>query len=336
MKILVTGGTGLVGSQIVRRLVAAGHTVRILRRPDSPVDLLGEAAAAVEHHIGDVTDRGSVFDSMSGVSAVFHVAGAVGLEGKRSRARLFGVNAAGTAAVADAALDRGVERLVHTSSIAALGRPPADGVKLDENTEWVESANNSVYAASKRAAELEVHRGIAEGLDAVIVNPSLVFGPGRRGENTVRIFERIASGRLPGIPVGGTNVVDSGDVAAGHLLALERGRTGRRYILGSENLAWRTVIETIADALNVEAPRRVISPRSALRLATVMEALSLIPGVNPLITKETARQASTRFFYDNTRAVEELGCTFRPFEETARRVADWLDRPSARITEGRS
>jgi len=320
LKTLVTGATGLIGSHLIRALLRRGDDVRILRRRDSRLDLLGGAADEVEHAVGDVTDPDSVFPALAGVDVVFHAAGAVGLNARRDKARLHNVNAQGTANVVNAALAAGVRRFVHTSSIAAIGRPDVTHAVIDENAEWVESRRNSEYARSKHKAEMEVHRGVAEGLDAVVVNPSLVFGAGRDGENTVRILESIRSGRLPGVPVGGTNVVDVEDVVAGHLLALDRGERGARYILGSENLTWRSIVDTISESLGVSPTRRTINPRLSLFIGHAFDAMSLLPGVRPLITAEIARQSAATFKYDNARARSELGCTFRPFAETISRV----------------
>lgn len=320
--VLVTGATGLVGSEVTRQLVAGGARVRILRRESSKLDLLGAVSDRVEHAIGDVTDPESLPEAFAGVTHVYHVAAAID-SGRAERAMLSRINVQGTAHVVDAALRAGVTRLVHTSSMAAFGRPESpDVVVLDESTAWTPSKYNSVYAASKYQAELEVQRGIAEGLDAVLVNPSLIFGPSRPDENTAQIVLRVRDGKLPGIPPGGTNVVDVRDVARGHLLAMERGQTGRRYFLGSENLSWKEIFETLADALGVEPPRRMLNARLAYAAGAASEAVARVFGATPLITRERARQASTRFWYSNERAVNELGLTFRPFRETAQLLAE--------------
>ncbi|MCH8961424.1 MAG: SDR family NAD(P)-dependent oxidoreductase [Bacteroidetes bacterium] len=261
MKTLVTGATGFIGSELTRQLLQEGVRVRILRRATSRLDLLGEAAQHVEHVLGDVTDPPSLCEAMADVGQVYHVAAYVGLGGRRDHARLHRVNVGGTAHVVNAALEAGVERLVHTSSIAALGRPERP---IDETTEWHASSANTAYAVSKHEAELEVYRGIAEGLDAVIVNPSLVFGVGRPGENTRLIAERIRDGKIPATPGGGTNVVDVEDVAAGHRQAMRHGKTGERYLLGGENISWKTIFGTLAEALGVAPPRRARGKRAVI------------------------------------------------------------------------
>jgi len=319
---LVTGATGFVGAAVAKQLVSEGARVRILRRPSSRLDLLGDAASEVEHALGDVTDRESVRSSMDGVTHVYHVAGHVGrLRGAREARELHEVNVGGTANVVDAALESGVRRLVHTSSMAAFGRGAGAATLIDESTEWTDSIENSAYARSKRAAELEVHRAVAEGLDAVMVNPALVFGVGRPAENTQQIVDRVRFGRFPAVPAGGTAVVDVLDVAAGHLRAMQNGGTGRRYFLGSENLSWGQILGTLARAFGVSPPTRRLPPRLAMAVGVLSELLAVIPGVNPILTRESVRQASRFYRYDNTRAKAELHCEFRPFEATAERIA---------------
>ena len=324
---LVTGATGLVGATLVRTLVAEGEPVRILRRESSTVDLLGPAAATVEHVFGDITDIGSLDDAMQGVGAVYHVAAALGSGRPSDRALLHRVNVEGTANVVNAALRAGVERLVHTSSMAAFGRPTDAAAVLDETSEWMPSPLNGPYAASKYEAELEVHRGIAEGLDAVIVNPALVFGVGRSGENTVRIAEMVRDRRVPALPSGGTSVVDVRDVVAGLRRARTQGQTGRRYFLGSESLSWEAILGTLARAFGVPLTTRRLSPRLASTAGAAAEAAGWVARRAPAITRERARQMSAFYRYDNTRAQSELGLTFRPFSATAETLAEALGRP---------
>lgn len=319
LKILVTGATGLLGSVLTRQLVLGGADVRIFRREASSLDLLGDAAKHVDHAVGDLADARSLYRAMQDVDQVYHVAAKVGF-GRNDRDALHDVNVRGTGNVVNAALRAGVSRLVHTSSMAAFGRPVGEGV-IDEDTEWADAAHRSDYAKSKYESELEVHRGIAEGLDAVIVNPSLIFGVGRPGENTRRIVDAVRSGWLPAVPPGGTNVVDVEDVAAGQRKAMMRGDTGRRYFLGSQNLRWSEIVEALADAFGVEAPSRTVSKRWIRAGAWVSEAVSFVTRTAPLLPRDAAETAVRVYRYDNRRAREALGCTFRPFGATARRLA---------------
>jgi len=320
-KVFVTGATGLLGSTLTRRLIESGEDVRIYRRESSRMDLIGDFAGRVEHAVGDLNDRNVLREAMAGVDCVYHLAGHVAFRGRADRAQLMRVNVDGTGAVINAALENDVRRLVHTSSMAAFGRPERPDGILTEDSEWHRLRGNSVYAHSKYLSELEIHRGIAEGLDAVIVNPALLFGIGRQGENTQRIVDAVRTESLPAIPAGGTNVVDVLDVSEGMIRAMERGVTGERYFLGSENLSWVRIIHTLADAFGNRPPRYILSRPSAMALAYLSEGWSMITSSRPRITRENARSMSLFYHYSNRKAIEELGCTFRTFEATAERLA---------------
>ena len=321
MTTLVTGATGLVGSRVVAHLVAAGQRVRILRRAASSLDLLGSNSEKVEHAVGDITEADSIEAAFAGVDRVFHIAASLADQSGADRRFLHRVNVAGTANVVNACLHAGVGRLVQTSSMAAFGRGFDHNRAIDETADWEASSSNSDYAWSKHLAELEVFRGIGEGLSAVIVNPSLIFGVGRTTENTRRIIESVRRRRVPAIPSGGTNVVDVEDVAIGHLRAMETGVIGERYFLGSQNLSWKEIIETIASAFNVKPPKRIVRPAVAYAIAVASEAIGLVPGIKPLITRERARYTAATFTYDNSKARAELGMQFRSFRETMTRIA---------------
>lgn len=320
--VLVTGATGFIGSVLTRKLVADGVDVRIFRRESSSLDLLGEVAESVEHAVGDVTYARSLYEAMDGIDRVYHAAAKVSFD-RRDREALRQINAEGTANVVDAALRTGVDRVVHTSSIAALGRPAAD-VLIDETTEWRDAPHRSAYARSKRRAELEVHRGIAEGLDAVIVNPALVFGVGGPGTNTRRIVDAVRRGWLPAVPPGGTGVVDVRDVVTGLRNAMRQGESGRRYLLTGENHSWRAIADTLATAFGV-APPSYTAPSFLLKTGGfIAETVATLTRTRPVLPLETARSATRTYRYDNTRARSELGCTFRPFADTARWIAQSL------------
>ena len=318
--VLVTGATGFVGSAVVRHLLADGVAVRILRRASSPLDQLGPDADRVEHAVGDVTDAESVREAARGVQAVFHVAGIVAL-GAASRARVWAVNAAGTTHTVDAALAEGVESFVHTLSIAALGRPETPGAVIDETAVWTRSKANTAYAESKRAAEREAFRGAAEGMHTVVVSPALVFGPGRPDEGTNAVVERLRRGRVPAAPLGGTSVVDVEDVAAGTIAAWRRGASGERYILAGEALLWTEILAVLARALGVDAPRRVAPAWALWAAGALSEAVQALGGPDAGLSREAARTSSGVFAYSAAKAERDLGAQFRPFAETAARVA---------------
>lgn len=319
--IVVTGATGFLGSTLVRQLVADGEAVRIVRRVSSPMDLLGEAAESVEHVVAELDDPDALAAAMEGARHVYHAAAFVGFGGRRDRERLHEINVIGTANVVDAARRAGVERLVHVSSIAALGRPAVPPKQpIDETQTWVESGHTSEYARSKYRAELEVQRAIAEGLDAVLVNPALIMGPGRAGENTMAIAERVRRG-LPLAPKGGTCIVDVADAALGMRAAMAHGATGERYLLGGDNLPWRVILDTLAEAMGVPGPRGTLPPRLGLAAAVFVEAFDRLRGRPPALTRESVRTTAQFFRYDSSKAREHLGWSSRPFAETAARIA---------------
>lgn len=321
MKVLVTGATGFLGSEVARQLVAEGHKVRVLARKGAKQDLLTDIKDQIEFAEGDVTEVMSLDEAMQEMQHVYHLAAYVGFGGKRDAEKLHEINVEGTANVVNAACKAGVTRMVATSSMAAFGRPPAQGIVITEELQWQSSKLNSEYAKSKYAAEREVHRGIAEGLDAVMVNPALIFGRGRKGENTMQIVAQIKSGKLPAVPWGATNVVDVRDVARGHLLAMEKGKTGERYFLGGENLAWVEIVKILADAFGVKAPTRRLHPRLSIIAATILETFSNLTGTRPLLTRESAYASASTYTYNTEKALKELGYQYRPFRETAQWVA---------------
>ena len=326
-RILVTGATGFVGSVLTRRLVSDGAAVRIFQRPTSSLDALGDLADRVEHAEGDITRARSVYEALDGIDRVYHVAARVGFASGDAEA-LHRVNVGGTANVVNAALAANVDRLVHTSSMAAFGRPADPDAVIDETTAWQGGAHRSAYARSKRKGELEVHRGIAEGLDAVIVNPSLIFGVGTEGTRTRRIVDAVRRGWVPAVPNGGTNVVDVQDVAAGHRKAMQHGETGRRYFLGSENLSWHQIVGALADAFGVERPRYTAPSALLTAGGALAEAVGILTRRRPVFTRSLARSAARTYRYNNERARAELGCTFRAFADTTRRLARALSKNS--------
>lgn len=339
---LVTGATGLVGSELVHQLLRDGVPVRILRRETSSLSLLGTAAESVEHAVGDLRDARSLLKAMEGVDRVYHAAAKVSF-GPGQQDALHAVNVTGTGNIVNAALRAGVERLVHTSSMAAFGRPglraskrSGDSVSavpvIDEETRWDGDENRSAYALSKYESELEVHRGIAEGIDAVIVNPSLIFGVGQEGHNTRRIVDLVRSGWAKAVPPGGTNVVDVRDVATGMRRAMAEGETGRRYFLGSENVSWNDLVSTLAVAFGEDPPTRTIPPLVLRAAAWVSESISLLTRQQAGLTREHVRTSTSEHRYSNERARSELGCAFRSFSDTAAWLAEELGEVANRST----
>jgi dihydroflavonol-4-reductase len=307
MKILVTGSTGFIGGHLCRALIALGHDVRAFHRATSTTRMLD--GLPVEHAIGDLTQANTIAQAMQNVEIVFHTAALLG--GSEKAGRMYAVTVEGIRSVLQAAQDAGVRRFIHTSSVAALGVPEM-GLKLalplDEKHSWNFRADYWPYGYTKYLAELEVQKAVAQGLDAVIVNPTIVIGPGDIYRQTSSIIVQVARRRIPALTEGGMNIVHIQDVVAGHLAALERGRRGERYILGGENLTHVQFIQKIMDVIGGAPsgiPTLVLPAGVARRLAfplRLAESFMEMP-----ISYRTLYLAGYHFYYDTARAQIELG-----------------------------
>jgi dihydroflavonol-4-reductase len=241
---------------------------------------------------------------------VFHVAGMTSMRA-RDAERVFEVNAGGTRIVAEEALAAGIERFVHTSSVAAIGPAPRGG-RADESQQFTAGRLGIAYVNSKHEAETEVLRAAAQGLDAVIVNPTYVLGPGGRGSGSMGLVRRFLERRIPVYVDGGLNVVDVRDVADGHLLAEAKGKTGERYIVGGRNFSLQRLFSDLARISGVPAPAVRLNPEVAAGGAMLAERLGL-----PLsLAVDETRSAAQWWTYSSAKAKRELGFTARPHEET--------------------
>ncbi len=317
-KVLITGATGFVGSYVLRLLVQRGYAVRALRRRKSSLDLVRDAADKVEWVEGDITDPFAVEEVLRGVTHVCHCAALVSFRSSDEQ-RMMRVNVEGTANLVNMALEAGVKHFVHVSSIAALGRA-ANRPEVDETCDWVEGPHNTRYAVSKYLSEQEVWRAHAEGLPAVIVNPSMVLGSGFWDAGTGRIFLQIYRG-LKLYPMGQNGFVDVRDVAAFIALLIERGTTGERYILNSENLPFRDVFFQIADALRVRRPFVCVTPILAEIGWRVEWLKSRFWGNDSLLTRDSARASMGRYAYRNNKSLSVDGFLYRPVSQTIQETA---------------
>jgi dihydroflavonol-4-reductase len=313
---LLTGGTGFVGSAVARALLARGYRVRaMVRRRGDRRNLAGLDLALVE---GDLTDPASLAGAVAGCRMLVHVAADYRIW-VPDPAAMLRANVAGTEALMRAALAAGVERVVHCSSVAALGLT-ADGSPADETTPVDPGAIVGTYKQSKYQAEQAVLALVREaGLPAVIVNPSAPIGPRDiRPTPTGRMIADAASGRMPAYVETGLSIVHVDDVGLGHVLALEHGRVGERYILGGENLLLRELLAMVAEATgrrppSIRLPRELLWP-----LALGFEALARVAGIEPLVTQDHLRMARKKMFFSSAKAQAELGYTPRPAREAVR------------------
>ncbi|MBV8642754.1 MAG: NAD-dependent epimerase/dehydratase family protein [Candidatus Eremiobacteraeota bacterium] len=313
----VTGASGFVGANLVRALLARGWRVRALVRDAAPsLDGLD-----VERVRGDLFDAG-LAGTMDGCDGVFHLAATYSLW-RRDRTQIFRVNVEGTRAVLDAARRAGVPRVVHCSSVAALG-VRADGRPADESHQSPPGDLVGAYKRSKYYAEAAARRAVDEGQDVVIVNPSTPVGPwDAKPTPTGEIVVRTLAGRMPAYVDTGLNVVDVRDVAVGHILAFERGRRGERYILGNRNLSLRELLAQLALAADRPAPRVRLPRILPLAYAALGEFVLAPFGVPADVPVESVRMAKGRMYYDPGKAVRELGLEQSPIAHALRDAVDW-------------
>jgi len=316
----VTGATGFVGSAVLRALAARGAAVRALARPSSVrTNLCGVACEVVE---GDMTDPASMARAMAGVRFAFHVAADYRLW-TRDPAAIHRANLDGARVVAEAALAAGVERLVYTSSVATLR---AGDAAVDETAPLGEGEGVGVYKQSKVAAERLVERMVAErGLPAVIVNPSTPIGPRDiKPTPTGRMVLEAAQGKIPAFVDTGLNLAHVDDVAEGHILALERGRIGERYILGGQDLSLREMLAEIAALTGRRAPTLALPRIPLYPLAYVAEGVAQITGKEPMLTRDALKMASHHMFFSSAKAERELGYGARPHVEALSDALGWF------------
>jgi len=325
--IFVTGSTGLVGSHLILELLRSGRAVRALKRPSSDLGMLKkvfhlysdqpeELFSKIEWVEGDILDVFSLEDAMDGVTEVYHCAALVSfLPGDKKR--LIRINTEGTANVVNAALTKKVSKLCHVSSIAALGRPESMTDLIDEKLVWKTSKNNSVYAISKYGAEREVWRGTAEGLDAVVVNPSIILGVAGPTQGSSRIFKTVWEG-LRVYPPGKNGFVDVRDVVRAMILLMESDIRNERFILNVDNISYKRLFDLMAAEMGKAAPSLKVSPVLSGLAWRLEKIKSIVTGIKPLLTKETAHTAVQNYEYSNEKIRKELGFEFTPIEETIR------------------
>jgi len=324
MTALVTGASGFVGSAIVRRLLQAGHQVRVLLRQHSPHDNIIDLPVEIVH--GDLTDRASLAAAVSGCSSLFHAAADYRLW-VRNPAAMYQVNVDGTRALMVAAADAGVSRIVYTSSVATLGLN-ADGAPADETTPSRLDDMIGHYKRSKFMAEEIVRKLVLEQqLPAVIVNPAGPVGPRDiKPTPTGQMVLDTMRGRMPGYIDTGLNIVHVDDVACGHLLAFEHGKPGERYILGGDNLPLKEILTRVAMLAGRKPPRLRMPYYGVLPLAWLSEAIASMTGAaQPLIAVDGVRMTRKHMYFCSDKARRELGYTPRPAQAALEDAVTWFN-----------
>ena len=333
MDILVTGGTGFVGANLVRELLAEGQTVRVLARPGG--DRRALEGCMVEIVEGDLLDRDSLVRAVRGARRVYNVAADYRLWAADPSA-LFRANVDGTRHVLEAAAAAGVERIVYTSTVGALGIPE-DGTPGDERTPVSLVDMVGPYKASKFLAEEVAREYAARGVPVIIVNPSAPVGPWDvKPTPTGQMIVDFLRGKMVASLYTGLNVVHVRDVARGHILAGERGRVGERYVLGHQNVSLLEIFRVLARLTGIPAPRFRVPYAVAWLAAAGMEGVARLTGTPPSVSLTAVRMARKRMYFSPARAVQELGLPQTPVEEALRDAVEWflsrgyVRRPSAR------
>jgi dihydroflavonol-4-reductase len=313
----VTGATGFIGGHVAAKLAERGDEVRVTYRDPGRLERLEELH--VEAIRADVLDRASLRRAMRGCELVFHTAGYVGT---RPPERLWQVNALSPRVVVEAAAAEDVRRVIHTSSVAAIGTAP-HGEVADEEHVYRGGEFGLAYGDAKHEGEVEaLAAGARHGVEVVVVNPSYVLGvpvdPSQPGETSTRVIGNFLLGRLPAVVDGATNVVDVEDVAKGHLLAAGKGEPGQRYILGGYNLSWVDLIDRLALGSGERRPL-VVLPREVGTIARYQAQL----GARWPIAPEAFALMAQNWRYSSRKAKRSLGYTTRPLDSTLQRTIDW-------------
>jgi dihydroflavonol-4-reductase len=322
MPALITGGSGFLGVNLVRLLVSQGLRVRVMVRPSSP--RRGLESPLVEFVPGDVTDARSVQAAVAGCDRVYHLAAWVQITpwGMSTARR---INVEGTRNVCAAALAAGVTRMVHTSSIATVAAGSIDR-GATENDEWNIRGPQTPYYRTKLESEAVVREHIARGLDAVIVNPTYLVGPWDIKPSAGRMAIQIARRRIPVFPTrGGINFVDVRDAAEGHLQAMDRGRTGERYLLGGENLSYRSYAELVCDLAGVPRPRIALPSWPLYPFAALCNLGGrVVPSWFRDANLCVLHSAFLEHYVSSAKAEEELGYRARPVRQAVRDALLWF------------
>ena len=326
--ILITGITGLVGSFTARRFLEAGYKVAGLKRVNSDLSLLQDIESQIVWHEGDILDVMSLEKAMTDIDYVIHTAAIVSFAPK-DRNRMFKTNIEGTANVVNLCLEKNIKKLCFVSSVAALGRSipnekkAKNVISINEKATWEESPLNSNYAKTKYLAEMEVWRAEAEGLNCVVVNPSLILGEADWNKSSTQLLKYVFD-EQKFYPQGNLNYVDVQDVAECILKLTISDISGEKFILSAGEITYKDFFEKVAPLFHKKAPNTLLR-KSLTSIIWRLEAIrSLFTGNAPLITKETALSSSHFFIYQNEKIKQTLDFEFKSLEESLDRICGKL------------
>ncbi len=317
--ILVTGATGLVGSHLIKELSKTNSSIIALYNKTKPSTELEKLATWKQVDILDVT---ALEEVVQGIKQVYHCAAIVSFNPKEKEL-LHQFNIQGTANIVNVCITAKVEKLLHVSSVASLGRI-RNGQTVNEEMNWTEETSNSEYGKSKFLSEMEVWRGIGEGLSAVIVNPSIILGAGNWDSGSTGIFKN-AYDEFPWYTNGSSGFVDVVDVANAMVMLMNSNVTNERFILSGWNLPYRKVFDEIAIGFNKKKPTKKVTPLIAAIVWRLEKIKSMFSGKSPLLTKETAATAQTKIDYDSSKLLKRLpDFSYSNFENSVQRICEEL------------
>ncbi len=334
--IIVTGGTGLVGAQLISDLLIAGHEVKAFKRQNSSIKLFENVLKSQTNDYeslsrnlswvdADILDYFTLKEEVKLGDMVFHCAAMVSFD-KKDREELMNINVEGTRNIVNICLQNGAEKLCHVSSIAAIGRGEIQGLCNEDN--YVSTLKGkSNYSISKYEAEQIIWRGVAEGLNAVIVNPSVILGSGDWSKGSSKLFQTVDRG-LKFFTNGTNGYVDVKDVSKAMIQLMFSEISGQRFILNAGNLTYKQLFTLIANGLNKKPPRFLAGKFLSAASWITLGAISFFTGSRPLITRETARSANSHYLYDSSKISNAISFAFAPLEETIQRVStDYMNSP---------
>jgi dihydroflavonol-4-reductase len=313
--ILVTGGAGLVGNELIKQLLAQGKIVKAIYNKSPLAFSNSNTLISVQC---DILDVYALEDAMQGVTEVYHCAAIISFMPKDEH-KLYKINVEGTANVVNACLNAGVRKLLYVSSVSALGRIRM-GEIINETMEWKEDVSNSKYGHSKYLAEMEVWRGVAEGLNAVMVNPVIILGAGDWNEGSTKLFKSVYDG-FPWYTTGTTGFVAVQDVANAMIQLMQADITAEKFIISAENATYQLILNMIAKAFNKKAPSKKVTPFLAAITWRLEAIKSKFTGSSPLITKETAATSLADVQFDNSKLLRFLPAfKYTSLQETVEEV----------------
>lgn len=317
--IFITGANGLIGSYLVQHFIKEGYTVHALYRTSSDIAYLWELKNQIHWHEGDIFDTLLLIELFKDIDMVIHAAAMVSFH-YNDRKKMYETNVVGTANIVNACLETGVKKLCYISSVASLGRKKGE-TEINELSKWEDNEKFTYYGQTKYLAELEVQRGVAEGLDAFIVCPSVVLGVGDWRKSSLRLFEYVQK-QTPFYTSGWINYVDVRDVTHCIALLLEQGRavSGERFILNAGVTTYKNLFMQIANRLQKKAPQWLISNFWLMFISRFLRLLQLLTGIRPNLTPETAQAAIYQFSIANEKVKKQINYSFLSLEQTL----DWV------------